>query len=48
MTCETKSDKFHMMHLGVISDSRCSRILLLNVTIEREKERTKITLITNN
>ena len=34
MTYETKSITFHVIHVKVSSDSRCSRNLLVNVAIE--------------
>ena len=34
MTYETKKITFHVIHVKVSSDSRCSRILLMNVAIE--------------
>ena len=34
MTYETKNITFHVIHVKVSSDSRCSRTLLMNVAIE--------------
>ena len=34
MTYETKNITFHIIHVKVSNDSRCSRALPMNVTIE--------------